>query len=142
MTHREAEIILGLLIGGTGGWNTATDETLMIYTEQISTLHDPHIAKRAVEQIIRTWTEARRPPIAEVFAAYRNEQRREAMATPAIEGTPSRIVTIAEGRQIAARAYAAECRRRNPDTDVHIQSGFRSNEPNPEFLDRLLGINH
>lgn len=139
MTHREAEIILGTLVGGTGGWNSASDETLTIYTEQISTLHDFDIAMRAVEQIIRTWTEPRRPPVAHLFDQYRVEQRRQIMDTPAISGPPSRIVSVTEGRQIAARAYAAECRRRDPDTDVHIRSGFRSNEPNPDFLDRIIG---
>ena len=39
-----------------------------------------------------------------------------------------------------ARAYAKQCGLRDPLTDVHIRSGFRTTAPNPAHLDRLLGL--
>lgn len=139
MTHTEAERILGLLAGGTPGWNSASEETWNIYTDQIGTLRDYDTAHAAVQQIIRSHTDLARPTIAAVFEAYRWEAHRRAMSVPQITGPAGRIVSVREGREIAARAYANACRNRDPETDVHILSGFRTNEPNPDFLDGFLG---
>lgn len=139
MTHNEAERILGLLVGGTPGWNSAPDETFTVYSNQISTLHDVTIALAAVETIIRTHPGPARPTVAQLFNEYRTEARRRAMDAPALPSPSTNIVTIREGRAIAARAYAAQCRSRDPETDVHILSGWRSNEPSSAFLDAMLG---
>lgn len=142
MTHDQAERILGLLVGGTPGWNSASDETFAIYTNQIGTLHDADIALAAVEHIIQTHPGPARPTVAQVFSEYRTEARRRTMNAPTLPPAPTRIVSVREGRQIAARAYANQCRSRDPETDVHIRSGFRSNEPAPDFLDAMLGNTH
>jgi hypothetical protein len=138
MTHDHAQQILGILVGGTGGWNSASDETLAIYAEQISTLEHFDIAAQAVYEIIGTWTDARRPPVAVVYAAYRSEARREAMTTPQLTGGSSQIITAAEGRRAAAFAYAKECAKRL-DSDPLIVAGDRTNQPSESVIDSLLG---
>lgn len=139
MTHQDAERILGLLVAATPGWNSANDETFQIYANQLETLRDPDIAVKAVEHIIQTHPGPARPTVAAVFEAYRWEAHRRVMNVPQIGPATTKIVSVREGRQIAARAYAKHCASRDPDTDVHILSGYRTNEPNPDFLAGLLG---
>ena len=139
MTHSEAEQLLGLLAGATSGWANAPDDTFRTYTRQLTTLSDPALALEAVEHIIATWTEPRRPPVAVVFGAYNTVAKRHAMERPALPPPSHNLVSVPEGRKVAARAYTEACARRTPD-DIHIVSGFRSTEPSQRMLDGFLGL--
>lgn len=143
MTRDEAERLLGLLIGGTGGWNTAPDETLVFYTRAIAQFRDVDAAAAAVHDVCMTWTEARRPPIAEINRAYSAQMRRRSLeAVPELlPGPVGRIVPVEVGRQIAARAYADECARRDSD-DPLVLRGFRSHQPSARHLAAILGSQH
>lgn len=138
MTHTDAEQLLGLLVGGTTGWGQASDETIVLYTRALCAFRDDTAAYDAVHQIIDTWSEARRPPIAAINAAYTDVMRRQQMTRPALP-TAGGVVSLDEGRRIAARAYAAECERR-PDDDPLIRRRFRSREPRASVLNAFLGL--
>lgn len=126
MNRHDAEHILGTLVGGTAGWSNATDETFQLYTRHIEQLDDPTIARHAVDQIVATWDEQRRPPIAHVRTTYREHARRQALEQPTIRPYIEQIA-VPEGRKIAARAYTAECER-------------HGRQPNMLLLDAMLGL--
>jgi hypothetical protein len=109
MNRNEAEGCLGMLMAGTGGWNSATDETLAIYTRNFQALDDCAVAVTAVDGIIATWAEMRRPPWPIVGDAYRAEHRRMMMAVPALPSGEGETVTLSAGRRIAAAAYERQC---------------------------------
>lgn len=109
MNNHDAQIALGTLIGGTGGWGQATEQTLTIYEHNFRTLNDKDCAMAAVQDIIDTWTEARRPPWATVLTAYRSRWRDAALARPALP-SGDRAIPPSEGRKFAAMGYEAECK--------------------------------
>jgi hypothetical protein len=128
MNHTDAEHCMGLLVGGTGGWNSATDETFVIYTRNFQRLADKRMAEKAVERIIDTWTDSRRPPWATVLSTYREINRRDIIDFPTLEPTRGReTIPFAEGRKIAASAYAGECAR-------------QGREPRWDFFDKFAGL--
>lgn len=138
MTESECYEVLSPLIVETTGWDERSIESVV--TRMLS-WSDQAAAVEAMTSVVDSWAEARRPPWAVLSGAYRDAARRRALTVPAIEpGADGLPVSFAEGRRIAARAYKDECRRRDPATDVHIKSGFRSSEPNERFLDKMLGI--
>jgi len=138
MNDRDASDVMAVLVVATPGWtDDVVDAVLGMVADR---WNDPAAAHIAVQQVADTWTGYGRPPWGTLHTAYQAVVRRAALARPTLPPAPSRTVTIAEGRRIAARAYAANCATRNPDTDPHIRSGFRTTEPNPDFLDRLLGL--
>ena len=139
MTHTEAERLLGILIGGTSGWTNAPDETLSIFLSQLCRLADAQSAYTAIDRIVQTWGEARRPPVALILAEYQTVMRRHALEQVALNPAPSHIPTLTAGRQIAARNYHDEATSR-PDDDIHVLSGWRKTGPSPRTLDALLGI--
>lgn len=119
MGDEKAARIIGLLVGGTTGW---TDDAVLAYVTEIRTHSDPDAMLAAVRQIMRTWTEARRPPLALILEGYRSElARRQPPPERTISG---RRVPPSEGIEIARRAYEAECRR-------------EGREPNHRLFDRL-----
>ena len=140
MTPDQADSCLGLLVGGTPGWTSATDETLVIYHERFRKLDDVELAQEAVNAIIDTWTNPGRPPWATVRGAYDQAMRRKVMDMPALAPVTTGAIPPSEGRKFAAAAYAAECRKRDPLTDVHIRSGWRKAEPNWDYFDAIAGI--
>tara|TARA_R110001632_G_scaffold55829_3_gene136586 strand:- start:464 stop:907 length:444 start_codon:yes stop_codon:yes gene_type:complete len=139
MTTDIAARLVGMLVVTTTGWtDTTTDATVDLIIQRWPSAEAGHIA---VNQTIESWDRQGRPPWAVLNNAYRDAVRRIAMTAPALDTADARAFTsVSTGRKLAARAYAAECARRDPETDVLILSGFRSNEPNPDRLDWLLGI--
>lgn len=138
MTQQEAEQMLGIIVGATSGWRDAPDETFQFYTRALSALRDVDVARVAVDELCATWSEARRPPVAQINAAYSTVFRREQMSRPQLPAPTAHVCTIDEGRRIAAHAYAQECERRRDD-DPLVLSGFRKQEPSPKHLSALLG---
>ena len=127
-----------LVVTGTG-WN---DQIVDVWVDMMaSRWSDPDAARTAVQQIADTHTGYGHPSWATVHTAYQAAVRRSVMERPALPAAPaSRTLTMSEARQVVARAYAKQCGLRDPLTDVHIRSGFRTTEPNPVHLDRLLGF--
>lgn len=138
MNDRDASDVMAVLVVATPGWtDDVVDAVLGMVADRWD---DPTAAHIAVQNVVDTWTGYGRPPWGTLHTAYQAAVRRAALARPALPPAPSRTVTISEGRRIAARAYAANCATRDPLTDPHIRSGWRTTEPNPEFLDRMLGL--
>lgn len=126
-----------LVVTGTG-WN---DQIVDVWVDMMATRwSDPDAARTAVQQVADTHTGYGHPSWATVHNAYLAAVRRAAMEQPALPTPRHEIIAPSEGRRIAARAYAKQCALRNPDTDVHIRSGFRTTNPNPEWFDQILGI--
>ena len=63
---------LAHLVVATNGWG---DEAVIEYADQLVGLDDPDALTRACKSIARTWTELRRPPLADIIAAYDREIR-------------------------------------------------------------------
>ena len=113
MTSDEAAMMVGVLVAGTTGWN---DDTVMVYIDEMKQHRDTDAMANAVRHIVRTWSEARRPPISVILDAYRSELAKRQLARTAI-GSTGRRISPAEGARLARDAYQRECERlgRKPD---------------------------
>ena len=121
MDKERATMLVGYLVGATTGWN---DEAVIVYIDEISKHTDPQAMETALRQIVRTWKEARRPPVAVILDAYRAELSRKHSAK-ALPPSNSRFVPVPEGIRIAQQAYEAEVRK-------------RGREPHPGRVSRWL----
>ena len=113
MLQEQAMEAVGILSGRLTGFN---DASVIAYVEDLAQLSDYRLLVKACEFVSRTWTEARRPPIAVILAAYNREVARvQSESMP--RGIGQRYPTFAEGIEIAWDAYCAEVRRlgREPD---------------------------
>lgn len=119
MTEAEAFRAIGKLAGITTGWN---DDSINGYVDELIKLDDPDVLMRACTMIGRTWHEPRRPPVANIIAAYRNELLKEEKPRPLSD----RVISPAQGVEIARKAYVAECRKQ-----------FK--EPNMKFFEQVMG---
>jgi hypothetical protein len=139
LTEKQAVTLMGKLVTMTTGWN---DDAVDVMVDQMMRQwHDDAAASEAVDAVLASWTQTSRPPWGVLAAAYRDAVRRSAMAPRSLPAaSEGSFVTIEQGRQIAAHAYAKECARRNPLTDVHTLSGYRSAEPNFKILDGMLKL--
>ena len=113
MNREDATMAIGYLVGATTGWN---DEAVLIYINEAETLNDVDALNSAIRNVVRTWSEARRPPMSVVLDAYRSELSRRVSERPALK-SGGRKVTFEEGVEIARKAYEQECQRlsRKPD---------------------------
>ena len=114
MTRDEALRCIGLLVGGTTGWNP---ESYEIYVDRCVRLTSVPVLLRAVEQILEVWKDARRPPLALVLETYQ-------ACLPRTLGLPmgeNKVCDMERGLQIMWENYEAECRRlgKEPDTAYH-----------------------
>lgn len=110
MTDAEAIHALGRLVGLTTGWN---DEAVEAYVGELRTLDDPAALRAACDLIGRSWTEARRPPLALIVSTYHGQRRSQ--PTRALQrGEP---VPPEHGMAIAREHYRLEVERlgRKPD---------------------------
>jgi hypothetical protein len=138
MTEEESWMLISTLAVETSGWD---DKNIEATRQRIEGWTDFECGREAVETVIETHEGYGRPLWGNLNNAYRSVARRRAMSAPALpSGAEGRVVTFAEGRAIAARSYSQACALRDPKTDPHILSGFRSAEPNPKILDELLGF--
>ena len=138
MNDKDATDCMALLVVTGTGWN---DQTVDVWVDMMASRWSDHDAARtAVQQVADTHTGYGHPSWATVHNAYQAAVRRAVMSRPALPQAPSRTLTMSEAREVVARAYAKQCGLRDPLTDPHIRSGWRTTEPNPEFLDRMLGL--
>jgi hypothetical protein len=139
ITEHEATGLVAMLVMNQSGWNDDAVEATCEMIVHRWTSYD--VADEAINAVVNTWTNQGRPPWGVLQDAYNAAKRRAILNYPAlIAGTRGPVVDVRKGREIAAAAYAAECRRRNPDTDPLILSGFRTNEPNWDFFDKMAGL--
>ena len=113
MNQDHATMIVGHLVAATTGWN---DEAVVAYVAEIERLDHVDAAGEAAQQLIRSWTETRRPPIAVLLNHYRQVLARRESSRALERGRP-RVVPLREGIEIARAAYEQECRLhgRTPD---------------------------
>ncbi len=119
--------LLGRLMGLTSGWDNAPDLTIDSYSDEIAAWTDLEAATQAIDEIINTWDRSTRPTFGVLQRAYQGARRRIVLERPTLTSAAGLPLSIAEGRQIAARAYADERRR-------------QGKEPNWEFFDRFAGL--
>jgi hypothetical protein len=104
MDRDRAIALVGYLVAATTGWN---DDSVLVYAAEVEKLRRDDIAATAIQKLARSWSEARRPPIAAVLDAYRKELSH---AQPSPELEPGRICPLERGIQIARAAYEGERR--------------------------------
>lgn len=115
MRQTDADRVLGVLVGATGGWHEViADEFLLT----IAAWDDVDAAERAVSRFTRP-PGRNRPTLVQLIDAYREEEQRR---------VPSggRVVPFADGIRIAWDAYQAEARR-------------TGREPNRALFEKYLG---
>lgn len=106
MTRDRAIALVGYLVASTTGWN---DDSVLVYAREVEKLADEEAAAAAIQRLATTWTEARRPPVAEILNVYRRELARRQDGTRQIGPTPP--TQLERGIEIARRAYEQERRR-------------------------------
>ena len=117
----EAAQALGILVGGTQGWN---DEAVAIYLQQLVNVNDADALLRTCQHILTVHTDPGRPSLARILDRYRYEetqnQRRKPPAPPEMKqlNAHTRIIPPLEGIEIARTAYQDECAKqsRQPNT--------------------------
>jgi hypothetical protein len=114
--NQQDQIDTGLaLIYGSLGGNSWTDETVLAYRQQFSTIGDGGCFIRACQAVVKSWTQIAKPPPAVIYEAYKAEiMRRELHQEPrAIEEPGREIPAWRDGLAIARQAYEAECARQD-----------------------------
>jgi len=106
MDRDRAIALVGYLVASTTGWN---DDSVLVYAREIEKLSNAEVAATAIQRLATSWTEARRPPVAEVLNVYRRELAR-VQSAPAQIG-PGKAIPPGRGIEIAREAYEAERRR-------------------------------
>jgi hypothetical protein len=139
MNEATAVQLVTSLVVNTTGWNDDAVEAMI--SMMASRWDDERAGIEAVNSVVNSWTNMSRPTWGVMQDSYRNARRRELMEAPtSLPSSYGKTIPFHEGQRIAARTYSHECRSRDPETDVHIRSGFRKAEPNPKLLDKWLGL--
>jgi|KBSMisStaDraftv2_1062788.scaffolds.fasta_scaffold282621_2 hypothetical protein len=124
MKYNEAMACLGVVVGTTNGWS---DDKIISYAKQMQKWPDLSAVREACQMVADNWTRASAPPLGALREEYLNVLRRRAMEAPSNVFPIGRgACSAAEGRQIAANAYAEECKR-------------LGREPTWGFFDRIIG---
>ena len=118
----EAAQALGILVGGTQGWN---DEAVAIYLQQLVNVNDPDALLRTCHHILTVHTDPGRPSLARILDRYRYEEtQNQRRKPPAPEmkqlNAHTRIIPPAEGIEIARTAYQNECAKQNRQPNTLI----------------------
>lgn len=122
MRSTESLRIVGYLAGLTSGW---TDDSIALYAAEIEQLDDYDIGLAAAQQLMRSWKETWRPPLATFLEAYRAEHRRVANSTGVPQlGRRQDIMPVEEGLKVAWDAYNAECVRQGREPNKPMFTGW------------------
>lgn len=107
----QAAQALGLLVGGTQGWN---DEAVAIYLSQLVHCNDPDALHRTCVHILKTHADPGRPSIARILERYKYEEGETRRQTPRQQIEAQRQpIPVEQGLKIAWDAYSDECRQQN-----------------------------
>lgn len=121
MTYNEAMSCLGQVVGTTNGWS---NDSINVYAKRMTGWHDLPAAREACKEIADTWTRASQPPFGVLQETYQSVMRRNASGNVRPIMTAN-VVSVREGREIAAKAYAQECKR-------------LGKEPNEQLFARII----
>jgi hypothetical protein len=121
MRAEEAIRLVGMLAATGHGW---TDLHVEVYASELGDMEDAAAAERAIRSLVRTWDKPVRIPIGNIWNAYRVEVERKPKLPP-IPSTRERILSPAEGIEVAWRAYQRE-------------ASLAGKEPNRSLFDRML----
>jgi hypothetical protein len=113
MTELEAAQALSILVGGTQGWN---DEAVALYLTELVKLDQPQALIAACQQILTSHDTPGRPSLARILDVYKHENWKQQAVKPTqtqLERADRniRIISPAEGINIARQAYEDECGR-------------------------------
>lgn len=109
---------MGYLAGLTSGWS---DDSIALYAAEIEQLDDYEVGLGAAQQLMRSWKESWRPPLATFLEAYRAEHRRvlNSVGQPQLGGRQN-VMPVLEGLKVAWDAYNAECVRQGREPNKPI----------------------
>lgn len=118
----QAAQALGLLVGGTQGWN---DEAVAVYLSQLVQLDDVDALHRACHHVLRTHNDPGRPSIARILDRYRYEYgQRPAPPSRQIGSRHLAVMPVEEGLRVAWDAYVAECVRQGREPNNAMFNGW------------------
>jgi hypothetical protein len=116
--NQQDQIDTGLaLIYGSLGGNSWTDETVLAYRQQFSTIGDGGCFIRACQAVVKSWTQIAKPPPAVIYEAYKAEIVRRELERPTreLEEGGRNEPSWRDGIEIAWRAYVGDCERRHAE---------------------------
>lgn len=106
---------LGIIVANLGG-NSWTDETVVSYRQQFSTISDGECFIRACQSVVDTWTQIAKPPPAVIREAYKAQIIRRELDRPTRELEESKdLPSWRRGYEIARKAYVEECERQGKE---------------------------
>ena len=119
----QAAQALGLLVGGTQGWN---DEAVAVYLSQLVQVDDADALHRACLHILKTHADPGRPSMARILDRYRYEygQRPAAATSRQIGARHLAIMPVEEGLRVAWDAYVDECQKQGKQPNKPMFAGW------------------
>ena len=121
MRAEQAIRLVGILAATGHGW---TDLHVEVYAAELGDMEDADAAEAAIRSLVRTWDRPVRIPIGAIWSAYRSEVERKPKL-PALPASRERILSPAEGIEVAWRAYQRE-------------ASLAGKQPNRSLFDRML----
>ena len=119
----QAAQALGMLVGGTQGWN---DEAVAVYLSQLVQVDDADALLRACHHILRTHSDPGRPSIARILDRYRHEytQQQPAPASRQVGSRHLAVIPVEEGLRVAWDAYVDECCKQGKQPNKPMFAGW------------------
>lgn len=105
MKAEEAIRLTGLLAATGHGW---TDIHVEIYAAELEQMADHDCAEAAIRSLIRSWDKPVRIPLGALWAEYHRQVERKPKLAP-LPSHRERLLSPAEGIEVAWRAYQREC---------------------------------
>ena len=118
----QAAQALGLLVGGTQGWN---DEAVAVYLSQLVQVDDADALHRACLHILKTHTDPGRPSVARILDRYKYEYTQKPPA-PSRQIGSRHLATmpVEEGLKVAWAAYIDECQKQDKQPNKAMFNGW------------------
>lgn len=118
----QAAHALGILVGGTTGWN---DEAVTIYLTQLVQLDDAYALLQACTHILQTHTDLARPSLGKILDRYRYEyttsRQHQPKPLPSAAGIKTlKVIAPSDGLPKAWDAYKAECEKQGRSPNVQL----------------------
>ena len=119
----QAAQALGMLVGGTQGWN---DEAVAVYLTQLVQVDDADALLRACHHILRTHSDPGRPSVARILDRYRYEYTQQQPASPSrqVGSRHLAVIPVEEGLRVAWDAYEQECRQHGREPNKPMFNGW------------------
>jgi len=124
--ERAAEA-LGILVGGTQGWN---NEAVAIYLTQLVQLDDVDALRATCLHLVQTHNDPGRPSLARILDRYRYEATQNQRRNPRPQipqhagGRQLNVIPVKDGLRVAWDAYVAECGRQGREPNRVMFAGW------------------